>query len=564
MQSKTSLLLRVYFRLCCGLLLLVSFCIVGASASQSAHAAAEQTLTVTDCSGESGSGQIGSVLASASAGDTINFSCSGTIPITSTLVIGTNNLTLDGSGQSVTLDGGSSTQVLSVQSGITFTLNALTIAHGVSSFGGGLSNSGTMTISNSTFSGNTSTNEGGGVGNYGTMTINNSTFSGNSVTYDGGGLANTGTMTVNGSTFTSNTSGFYAGALYSNNTITITNSTFTSNSSEYAGGLFNDGNSTTSTMTISGSTFTNNSNYNGSRDGGLGGAILTESADFTISAILTVSDSTFTGNSSVLFGGGIDSFGGTETISNSTFTNNSASYSGGAITAEDASNMSINNSTIAYNKADTDYYYYGGGISDLMSTVSVEGSIVAENTAVNSSSNCYNSGGTSIDNGYNLTNDISCRFTGTGSLRNTNPRFDPNGLQNNGGPTQTLALEPDSPAVDYIPVGSSCPATDQRGVSRPQGPACDIGAIEMTNADGLTVMINVVNSFHLSQNIQTTLDNQLQAALTAVNHGQTKQTCADLTNFLTDVRLDTGNGISSSQATELRRDATVIENRLGC
>src|SRR6266702_4773936 len=159
MQSRSPiflLLLRVCVRL--GLLLLSALGVVVAGVSLHAHAAPAATLTVTDCSGETGPGRIGTVISSASAGDTITFSCSGSIPITSTLSISTNNLTLDGSGQTVTLDGGNSTQVLLVNNGVTFTLKALTIAHGSapSDIGGGglYNNGGTVTISNSTFSGN--------------------------------------------------------------------------------------------------------------------------------------------------------------------------------------------------------------------------------------------------------------------------------------------------------------------------------------------------------------------------------------------------------------------------
>jgi hypothetical protein len=65
---------------------------------------------------------------------------------------------------------------------------------------------------------------------------------------------------------------------------------------------------------------------------------------------------------------------------------------------------------------------------------------------------------------------------------NVNPLLDPNGLQNNGGPTQTIALQPNSPAIAAIPIAHQCPATDQRGDPRPnpEGPAtaCDIGAFE--------------------------------------------------------------------------------------
>ena len=62
-------------------------------------------------------------------------------------------------------------------------------------------------------------------------------------------------------------------------------------------------------------------------------------------------------------------------------------------------------------------------------------------------------------------------------------------LQDNGGPTQTMLLMPGSSAIDtgYNP---SCATTDQRGVPRPQGPTCDIGAVEMVLdrvfADNLT------------------------------------------------------------------------------
>lgn len=62
--------------------------------------------------------------------------------------------------------------------------------------------------------------------------------------------------------------------------------------------------------------------------------------------------------------------------------------------------------------------------------------------------------------------------------------MDPNGLQDNGGPTETIALQPTSPAIDAIPSGASgcgfAVTEDQRGEGRPQGPACDVGAFEAT------------------------------------------------------------------------------------
>jgi hypothetical protein len=296
MQSRPPILLRslrVSVHLGLGLMLLAALCVVMAGVSLYAHAASDATLTVTDCSGETGPGRIGTVISSASPGDTITFSCSGTIPITSTLTI-TKNLTLNGSGQNVTLDGGNSVQVLFVNSGVTFTLNALTIAHGSTTSGGGLFNEGgtvsiskstfatnsatgtfgeggglanhfgTMTISNSTFATNSATGEGGGLMNFppGTMTISNSTFATNSAGH-GGGLENDGTMTISNSTFATNSASLTGGGLFNGNTVSITNSTFATNSAgATAGGIYNDGGTSATTVNIGGSILANNARGN--------------------------------------------------------------------------------------------------------------------------------------------------------------------------------------------------------------------------------------------------------------------------------------------------------------
>jgi hypothetical protein len=84
-----------------------------------------------------------------------------------------------------------------------------------------------------------------------------------------------------------------------------------------------------------------------------------------------------------------------------------------------------------------------------------------------------------IDKGYNLESDDTCDFSAKGSINNGNAKLGP--LANNGGPTKTLLPAKGSDAIDAIPsANASCttPADDQRGVSRPQGPACDIGAVE--------------------------------------------------------------------------------------
>jgi hypothetical protein len=87
------------------------------------------------------------------------------------------------------------------------------------------------------------------------------------------------------------------------------------------------------------------------------------------------------------------------------------------------------------------------------------------------------------DGGYNLDDDGSCGFGGT-SLSDTAARLDPAGLQNNGGPTQTIALEPGSPAIGHVTDPAECPATDQRGDARTV--PCDIGAFELLVAPAFT------------------------------------------------------------------------------
>jgi hypothetical protein len=112
----------------------------------------------------------------------------------------------------------------------------------------------------------------------------------------------------------------------------------------------------------------------------------------------------------------------------------------------------------------------------LPGTATIGGTIIADNRF----SDC---GGTPTlsDQGYNLDSDGTCGFTASTDLASTNPQLDPSGLQSNGGPTQTIALQSTSPAIDLIPTANNmCPATDQRGGVRPDDgeTACDIGAYE--------------------------------------------------------------------------------------
>ncbi len=148
-----------------------------------------------------------SLLTAVSGGGRVTFTCSGTITLTATITIPADT-TIDGTGQNVTISGGNAVHVLSVLSGIQLNLNKLTIAQGRYGYGysfgdgAGIFNQGTLTVTNSTFSGNLGFFYGGGsIFNDGTLTLRNTivanSFRGNCASFgsslvgDGGGNLDT-------------------------------------------------------------------------------------------------------------------------------------------------------------------------------------------------------------------------------------------------------------------------------------------------------------------------------------------------------------------------------------
>jgi hypothetical protein len=225
------------------------------------HAA---TLTVTDCSAESGAaGRLAEIIASATSGDDIVFSCgTATIPFSAQITI-SQNITIDGAN-TITLDGGSATHMFTVSSGFTVTMSNLTFQNGYDGSNGGAiaNNGGILTVNNSTFTNNDAFIYGGAIGNnVGTLTVNNSTFTGNT-SGNGGAIENSGALIVTGSTFSLNTATTAGGggAIASSAIATIISSNFISNNAiaTSAGAIINVG-----TMSISGSIFTNNSATSG-------------------------------------------------------------------------------------------------------------------------------------------------------------------------------------------------------------------------------------------------------------------------------------------------------------
>jgi hypothetical protein len=154
------------------------------------------------------------------------------------------------------------------------------------------------------------------------------------------------------------------------------------------------------------------------------------------------------GGSSATRGAGLLSGGGSSIV-NSTVAGNTTTASGGTVSRE------------------------GGGLFTF-GTLTLEATVLANNTAT-IGPDCW---GGPTSGGHNLIRkSAGCSF----AKKNTDkvgkePKL--GALKNNGGPTQTMALAPASPARDAIAKAACAVAKDQRGVHRPQGPRCDIGAYE--------------------------------------------------------------------------------------
>ena len=302
----------------------------------------------------------------------------------------------------------------------------------------------------------------------GSLTVSNGLL--DSVGSTGGaGIFNHGTLSISGSTFNGNSSpspnGVSGGAISNSGQLTVTTSTFTNNQAQEGASIFNQ-----NTTTINQTTFANN-------DGTIygGGAILNGFGT------TNVSNSLFVGNTGK--GGGAIDNDTTMTVRNSTFYNNSDAGSGGGA-VNNFGTMTFIQSTFSGNKASAGANIHNYSYGTVTATTTLIMSIVANGVG---GSNCNTNGQLFVDSGYNLDSGTSCGFTtAQHSLNNTPPQL--LALASNGGPTQTMALPLQSPAVNAIPTSfSGCSSsTDQRGIARPQGSGCDIGAFEVIISGGDT------------------------------------------------------------------------------
>ncbi len=264
-------------------------------------------------------------------------------------------------------------------------------------------------------------------------------------------VASTGDLTINQITVQNGVTDTVGGGIYNAGTLTVTSSTIADNSalgasgSTYGGGIYND------------------------------------------FGTLTVIDSTISGNYADTSGGGIGTNGAssTVTVTNSTISGNSADVDGGGI--YNIGTLTVTNSTLA----DNNTIFSGAGSLFNIGTVHLAGVIL--HTGGNGP-NCENSSQSGIaeinDNGYNLSDDTSCGFTGTGSaddatlnlsaLTGTGPG---GGVHTPQAGSNAIGAIPNGVNIDNNGVTLVCDgtATDQLGSTRPiiGGDACTSGAVEV-------------------------------------------------------------------------------------
>ncbi len=175
-----------------------------------------------------------------------------------------------------TIDGQNVRRGMSVNGGVTTTIDRFNVKNGRENFGGGIYNYGNLTITNSYVQSNSAVH-GGGIYNgcCDSLTMNNTTISNNSASNNGGGIYNWGNLTLNNSTVSDNSAALEGGGIYNLESLTLNNSTLSDNSADNGGGM---------------------ENYSG---------------------IATLNNTTISSNLASYNGGGIYSFGGTTSLKNS-------------------------------------------------------------------------------------------------------------------------------------------------------------------------------------------------------------------------------------------------------
>lgn len=481
----------------------------------------------------------GTLAAALSGGGDVSFACSGTIIVVPEIRIEVNTR-IDAAGNSVTLSGNNQNPVFRVSENRDLDLYGIKITGGAV-YGGLRNMGGRVELRDCEVSENSATIYGGGILNENrqgyTGTINllrtkveRNKISNTSTNGFGAGIYNRGRMTLTESTVSGNVvrlvplKGSYAAGIHTGGVdygvpaaITIIDSSIEDNESADAAGIYNNLGSLTLIRTRVYRNLASSGRGGGIKNFGSGSIARLISSEIientsseagggiVNSGMMEIISSTIRDNSvdkASGFGGGIFNTG-TLSVNGSTFSSNNGGARGGAIEnfiGDGAGQLTMVNSTLFGNRAES-----GGGIrnyapltlinvtladneareganlmivNNKVAAARLSGTLIANGSGSN---NCQDDLSLLTDGGHNIEDGFSCGLSAATSLSNIDPLL--GDLADNGGETKTMALPPESPAAERIALGvGGCGkelAIDQRGVARPQGAACDVGAYEV-------------------------------------------------------------------------------------
>jgi len=421
----------------------------------------------------------------AQPGDTINFASGGILKLTLGEIVIDKVITIVGPGVGfggLIISGEYTSRHFDIATlGGQVKISNMLLNHGKSTAypGGSIANSGYLILDNVWLSYNEAaaydsygSEHGGAIINYGTLIITNSKIYNNSASGDGGGIYNSSgsILILDNVDMQGNTAGGSGGALWASGDLTVQNSRLAANFAVNGAGLY---------LVLTSEVLIQASTIKGNSASGAGGAVFA----FFVSQ-LEVIDSTISGNliasasSSYKNGAGLYLNSSTVVIENSTISGNSGAYAGGGLYLAKDNILQLKNVTVADNTA-----LMAGGVHVpfVNNTVTLKNTILADNTSVNTNlHDCYAENSNDVlSQGSNLVESGNCVFSAPGDIVGQDAQL--NGLADNGGSTQTHSLKPNSPALDK---GNdiTCSATDQRGIKRPIGSHCDIGAYEYVPA----------------------------------------------------------------------------------
>jgi len=481
--------------------------------------AAEGSGVVTNCS-------LGDLLSALQGGGLVTLSCGGTITLTNTITI-TNNTVLDGTRTNAILSGNNTVRIFNIASNVDFTILNLTLANGsvvgnagsnglngadssgvggdgsngsngANAVGGTIYNAGRLTLANCTLQscsvaggvggngGNGGNGDyqggnggngglggnalGGAIYNLGQLSLSNSTVSGCSASAGNGGAGGTnGTGLFPGHIGSGGAGGQGSGAgVYSLGSATIVGCTFSS-STACGGNSRAAGHSSNGGL---GGTGPNGGDSLGAGVCNLGALVL---INCTFSTNTVTAGNGGNGGPGDWQGGnggngGSGSGGGLYNKGSAAVTN--CTFAGGSATGG-TNGLAGPGGLFGPGSDGAPGPSHGGNIA------TDAGSFYLANSIIAYGRNGGNGYGSVSDSGYNISSDNSLSLRAAGSRTNTDPQLGV--LNDNGGPTPTFALLASSPAINSANP-SNFPATDQRGVTRPQGARGDVGAYELEGA----------------------------------------------------------------------------------